>query len=39
MAAAAILNLDFGHISVTNKDSSVKFGVRTDNGHTTATIA
>ena len=39
MAAVAILNLDLGHISVSNEYICVKIGVRTDIGDSRVTIA
>ena len=39
MAVAAILDFVFGHFSVTNEDSCVKFGTRINIGHMRATVA
>jgi len=39
MVVAAILSLELGHILVTDKCFCVTFGVQTDVGHTTITVA
>ena len=39
MAAADVLILFIGHISVANEDISVKFGRRIDIGHVRVTVA